>query len=415
MAVSVPPPLFHLTNVIQFRDDAKTMPTMATSTSTTRTTPTSLKSTKNKRKSMEPKKLTSPKNENSYPVKRLKIELDGSDGEPTHSPGSSASSSDSQISDRVTLSPKCQMMAPKKRFKQEAMKYLEEASKEKFSASSSSPTIANPFRPWDKEVASPTLKATLPTTTSTMQSPFLYSPLQTFFPPGFFPPILTPPIPPTSPAVIKTEPKSPELLIPKSEIKYTSPNRDSAPNFDAETRQVLSRLYPFLLHRDGASSFPPEEPEQDEPLALVKRNRSDDDEDVFSKDESESGKDPFSSSAAVGLLQGGKSKQRNYKNMTRERRIEANARERQRVHTITAAFDRLQGVIPTSDDNSGSKLSKLSVIKIATSYIMVLSRMAGLDYSADQDAPTVEDCIKHCAELVKAESKTRKKSSESSD
>ena len=167
MAVSVPPPLFHLTNVIQFRDDAKTMPTMATSTSTTTTTPTSLKSTKNKRKSMEPKKLTSPKNENSYPVKRLKIELDGSDGEPTHSPGSSASSSDSQISDRVTLSPKCQMMAPKKRFKQEAMKYLEEASKEKFSASSS-PTIANPFRPWDKEVASPTLKATLPTTTSTM-------------------------------------------------------------------------------------------------------------------------------------------------------------------------------------------------------------------------------------------------------
>ena len=298
MAVSVPPPLFHLTNVIQFRDDAKTMPTMATSTTTT-TTPTSFKSTKNKRKSMEPKKLTSPKNENSYPVKRLKIELDGSDGEPTHSPGSSASSSDSQISDRVTLSPKCQMMAPKKRFKQEAMKYLEEASKEKFSASSS-PTIANPFRPWDKEVASPTLKATLPTTTSTMQSPFLYSPLQTFFPPGFFPPILTPPIPPTSPAVIKTEPKSPELLIPKSEIKYTSPNRDSAPNFDAETRQVLSRLYPFLLHRDGASSFPPEEPEQDEPLALVKRNRSDDDEDVFSKDESESGKDPFSSSAAVG-------------------------------------------------------------------------------------------------------------------
>ena len=130
MAVSVPPPLFHLTNVIQFRDDAKTMPTMATSTSTTTTTPTSLQSTKNKRKSMEPKKLTSPKNENSYPVKRLKIELDGSDGEPTHSPGSSASSSDSQISDRVTLSPKCQMMAPKKRFKQEAMKYLEEASKE---------------------------------------------------------------------------------------------------------------------------------------------------------------------------------------------------------------------------------------------------------------------------------------------
>jgi hypothetical protein len=83
------------------------------------------------------------------------------------------------------------------------------------------------------------------------------------------------------------------------------------------------------------------------------------------------------------------------------------------VHTITAAFDRLQGAIPTTDDGSGSKLSKLSVIKIATSYIMVLSRMAGYDYSHDASAPTVEECIRKCADLVKAESKTRKKSSES--
>lgn len=58
--------------------------------------------------------------------------------------------------------------------------------------------------------------------------------------------------------------------------------------------------------------------------------------------------------------------------MTRERRVEANARERQRVHTITAAFDSLQSAIPTKDEQA--KLSKLSIIKIATSYIMVLSR-----------------------------------------
>jgi len=401
MAVSVPPPLFQLTNVIQFRDDAK-----PTATSTT-----PLKSTKNKRKSMEPKKLTSPKNENAFPAKRLKLELDGSDGELTHSPGSSASSSDSHTSERMTSSPQCQMLAPKKRFKQEAMKYFEDAAKEtseKFVATASSTTASNPFRPWDKDVTSPTLKTTLQTT---LPSPFLYNPLQTFFPPGFFPPILTPPIStaPTLTPVVRPKTESPETL--KSETKRPSPVRDSSdgrsPQFDAETRQVLSRLYPFLVQRDD--SFPPEEPEQEEPLALVKRNRSEDDEDVFLKEESDSGKDPFSSSGAAA----GKSKQRNYKNMTRERRIEANARERQRVHTITAAFDRLQGVIPTSDDSSGSKLSKLSIIKIATSYIMVLSRMAGLDYSEDQTAPSVEDCIKQCAELVKAESKTRKKSSES--
>jgi atonal protein 8 len=153
-----------------------------------------------------------------------------------------------------------------------------------------------------------------------------------------------------------------------------------SPKFDAETCQVLSRLYPFLLNRGSTSQA--DEPEQEEPLALIKRSRSDDDDEVFLKQEgSDSGKDLEASSC-----NGGKSKQRNYKNMTRERRIEANARERQRVHTITAAFDRLQSAIPTTDDGSGSKLSKLSVIKIATSYIMVLSRMAGLDYSSDQVA-----------------------------
>ena len=104
-----------------------------------------------------------------------------------------------------------------------------------------------------------------------------------------------------------------------------------------------------------------------------------------------------------------RSKQRNYKNMTRERRVEANARERQRVHTITAAFDNLQGAIPTEEENV--KLSKLSVIKIATAYIMALSRMAGHDYTEDQSAPPVEEVIKQCSEVIEAESRIKKRSS----
>jgi hypothetical protein len=119
MAVSVPPPLFQLSNVVKFRDDGKPTPT-ATAT----TAPTTIKSTKNKRKSMEPKKLASPKNETAFPAKRPKLQQcgDGSDGEQTHSPGSTTSSSSdghsSASSDRITLSPQCQMLAPKKRFKQ---------------------------------------------------------------------------------------------------------------------------------------------------------------------------------------------------------------------------------------------------------------------------------------------------------
>merc|ERR1719319_2235976 len=103
-----------------------------------------------------------------------------------------------------------------------------------------------------------------------------------------------------------------------------------------------------------------------------------------------------------------RAKQRNYKNMTRERRVEANARERQRVHTITAAFDNLQGAIPQDDENS--KLSKLSVIKIATAYIMALSRMAGHDYTEDQSAPPVEEVIRHCSEVIEEEQRQKKRS-----
>ena len=121
--------------------------------------------------------------------------------------------------------------------------------------------------------------------------------------------------------------------------------------------------------------------------------------------------------------------QRNYKNMTRERRVEANARERQRVHTITAAFDTLQSLIPSPEDVENSKssssddtdscinalsnlnnqkLSKLSIIKIATAYIMLLSRMSGYDYSEDKSAPSIEDCVKKCSELLTQETKVKR-------
>ena len=112
---------------------------------------------------------------------------------------------------------------------------------------------------------------------------------------------------------------------------------------------------------------------------------------------------------------------RNYKNMTRERRVEANARERQRMHTITAAYDKLcdvipspgnvtkpldgsldglktqvkDGLFPTSTEQAAinQNLSRLSLIKIATSYIKVLSSTAGYDCSEDKSAPSIQKCI----------------------
>lgn len=103
--------------------------------------------------------------------------------------------------------------------------------------------------------------------------------------------------------------------------------------------------------------------------------------------------------------------QRNYKNMTRERRIEANARERTRVHTISAAFDTLRRSIPAYSHNQ--KLSKLSVLRIACSYILTLSRVAGDDYSADQSSPSLASCVDLVSRTIQTEGKLRKKKDES--
>jgi len=104
------------------------------------------------------------------------------------------------------------------------------------------------------------------------------------------------------------------------------------------------------------------------------------------------------------------SSQRNYKNMTRERRIEANARERTRVHTISAAYDTLRKAIPSYSNTQ--KLSKLSVLRVACSYILTLSRMAGDDFSEDQSEPPIQDCVDSVTRTIQTEGKLRRKKDE---
>jgi atonal protein 8 len=87
--------------------------------------------------------------------------------------------------------------------------------------------------------------------------------------------------------------------------------------------------------------------------------------------------------------------------MTRERRIEANARERTRVHTISAAFDTLRRAIPAYSHNQ--KLSKLSVLRIACSYIMTLSSIVS------GDEPATAECVDLVTKTIQREGKLRKK------
>ncbi|XP_039442267.1 transcription factor Atoh8 [Culex pipiens pallens] len=104
------------------------------------------------------------------------------------------------------------------------------------------------------------------------------------------------------------------------------------------------------------------------------------------------------------------SQPRNYKNMTRERRIEANARERTRVHTISAAYEKLRSAVPAYSDSQ--KLSKLSILRIACSYILTLSRMAGEDYSEDASAPSIGECVEMVTKTIQTEGKIKKKKDE---
>ncbi|KYN00402.1 Protein atonal like protein 8 [Cyphomyrmex costatus] len=107
--------------------------------------------------------------------------------------------------------------------------------------------------------------------------------------------------------------------------------------------------------------------------------------------------------------QGGQ--QRNYKNMTRERRIEANARERTRVHTISAAFDTLRRAIPAYSHNQ--KLSKLSVLRIACSYIMTLSKILGKDgevmAAKNNGLAGLSSCVELVSRTIQTEGKLRKR------
>lgn len=149
---------------------------------------------------------------------------------------------------------------------------------------------------------------------------------------------------------------------------------------------------------------------QDEPLALVAKKPVK--VEMQSPQKSISNDDDLSNEFTTSPTSNSSKRppQRNYKNMTRERRIEANARERTRVHTISAAYETLRKSIPAYSNTQ--KLSKLSVLRVACSYILTLSRMAGEDYSHDGSEPSIGECSDSITKTIQTEGKIRKKKDE---
>ncbi|KAK0154232.1 Protein atonal 8 [Merluccius polli] len=90
------------------------------------------------------------------------------------------------------------------------------------------------------------------------------------------------------------------------------------------------------------------------------------------------------------------------------RRLLANARERTRVHTISAAFEALRKQVPCY--SYGQKLSKLAILRIACNYILSLAQLAELDYaSTDHSSLTFSQCVEQCTRTLQAEGRSKKR------
>ncbi|KAG9479492.1 transcription factor ATOH8 [Eleutherodactylus coqui] len=89
------------------------------------------------------------------------------------------------------------------------------------------------------------------------------------------------------------------------------------------------------------------------------------------------------------------------------RRLLANARERTRVHTISAAFEALRKQVPCY--SYGQKLSKLAILRIACNYILSLAKLADLDYSADHSNLSFSECVDQCTRTLQSEGRSKKR------
>ncbi|XP_060741420.1 transcription factor atoh8 [Tachysurus vachellii] len=89
------------------------------------------------------------------------------------------------------------------------------------------------------------------------------------------------------------------------------------------------------------------------------------------------------------------------------RRLLANARERTRVHTISAAFEALRKQVPCY--SYGQKLSKLAILRIACNYILSLAQLVDLDYTPDHSNMSFRECVEQCTRTLQAEGRAKKR------
>lgn len=95
-----------------------------------------------------------------------------------------------------------------------------------------------------------------------------------------------------------------------------------------------------------------------------------------------------------------------WRQSNRSRRLIANARERSRIHIMSEAFEGLRRAVPSY--SSDQKLSKLAILRLATSYISALSYLAENDTST-KSLKHFAECVDKCTQALQTEGRTRRK------
>lgn len=97
-----------------------------------------------------------------------------------------------------------------------------------------------------------------------------------------------------------------------------------------------------------------------------------------------------------------------WRHSSRSRRLIANARERSRIHIMSEAFDCLRRAVPCYSHDQ--KLSKLAILRLATSYISALAHLNHLyEHESDKSLKLFADCVDECTRALQTEGRTRRK------
>ncbi|XP_072027563.1 uncharacterized protein [Amphiura filiformis] len=168
----------------------------------------------------------------------------------------------------------------------------------------------------------------------------------------------------------------------------------------------------FITNRNKFRPITPQEGREVDPFQFHSPDNEDEEGDIGLHESMSGGShgSPTSEDGDHGIRtnRGSKKSQRSYKNLSRSRRIVANARERNRVHTISAAFEGLRRAVPSYSHNQ--KLSKLAILRIACSYILALAKLADKDYTPDQtEELSFGECVDMCTKTLQSEGRSKRR------